>query len=256
MSNPSIASTLISISGVIYKDKSLYESVRKEADRKFDKNSYTKNLWVLREYKKRGGKVKYTGSKPDNESIRKQTKASFWGESHTEIDLGLQILRLELPAEITAAKQSTDPEIADLAEDLETFAQWAEEADDSFMGDFIEFASEKKKNVKLNKPFRTPGGPKKFGVYVKNDKGNVVLVRFGDPSMEIKRDDPERRKNFRARHKCDQQKDKTTPAYWSCRMWSKKPVSKITGEDESDESAAAYVAALSEIFGVAEGILD
>ena len=84
------------------------------------------------------------------------------------------------------------------------------------------------KTVKLNKPFRTSGGPKKFGVYVKNDKGNVVIVRFGDPNMEIKRDDPERRKSFRARHKCDEQKDPTTAAYWSCKMWSTKNVSDLT----------------------------
>jgi hypothetical protein len=45
--------------------------------------------------------------------------------------------------------------------------------------------------------------------------------------MEIKRDSPERRASFRARHNCDSIKDKTTPAYWSCRMWSKKPVSEI-----------------------------
>jgi len=75
------------------------------------------------------------------------------------------------------------------------------------------------KKVKLNKPFRTPGESKKFAVYVKNDKGNVVVVRFGDPDMEIKRDDPERRKSFRARHKCDQEKDKTSARYWSCKMW-------------------------------------
>ena len=85
----------------------------------------------------------------------------------------------------------------------------------------------KDKKVKLNKPFRTPGGPKKFSVYVKNDKGNVVKVNFGDPNMEIKRDDPERRKSFRARHKCDQQKDKTSPAYWSCKFWSKQNVSDL-----------------------------
>ena len=54
------------------------------------------------------------------------------------------------------------------------------------------------RKVTLNKPFRTSGGPKKFGVYTKNEKGNVVLVRFGDPNMEIKRDDPQRRKNFRS----------------------------------------------------------
>ena len=65
------------------------------------------------------------------------------------------------------------------------------------------WASEEKKGKKLNKPFRTSKGPKKFSVYVKNDKGNVVKVNFGDPNMEIKRDDPKRRKSFRARHNCE-----------------------------------------------------
>ena len=73
--------------------------------------------------------------------------------------------------------------------------------------------------VTLDKPFRTPDGPKKFSVYVKNDKGNVVKINFGSPDMEIKRDDPERKKSFRARHKCSEQKDKTSAAYWSCRSW-------------------------------------
>ncbi len=71
----------------------------------------------------------------------------------------------------------------------------------------------------LNKPFRTPGGPKKFSVYVKNDKGNIVKVNFGSPDMEIKRDDPERRKNFRARHNCDSPGPKWKARYWSCRNW-------------------------------------
>ena len=93
---------------------------------------------------------------------------------------------------------------------------------------FSEAANE---NKTLNKPFRTPKGPKKFSVYVKNQKGNVVKVNFGDPNMEIKRDDPARRRNFRARHKCDQAKDKTTPRYWSCKFWTKKPVSKMTSSD-------------------------
>ena len=77
------------------------------------------------------------------------------------------------------------------------------------------------KKVKLNDPIR--GGSKKFYVYVKNEKGNVVKVSFGDTTgLSIKRDDPERRKSFRARHKCDQKKDKTTAGYWSCRMWTAK----------------------------------
>ena len=79
--------------------------------------------------------------------------------------------------------------------------------------------SDKNKGKKLNKPFRTPGGPKKFSVYVKNEKGNVVKVNFGSPDMEIKRDDPERRKNFRARHNCDNPGPKTKARYWSCRNW-------------------------------------
>ena len=74
-------------------------------------------------------------------------------------------------------------------------------------------------NKTLNKPFRTPKGPKKFSVYVKNEKGNVVKVNFGDPNMEIKRDDPDRRRNFRARHNCSNPGPKTKARYWSCKMW-------------------------------------
>ena len=83
----------------------------------------------------------------------------------------------------------------------------------------ISEAEYKGKKVSLNKPFRASGGKKKFGVYVRNQKGNVVKVSFGDPNMEIKRDDPERRKNFRARHNCAEKKDKTKAGYWSCRQW-------------------------------------
>lgn len=75
------------------------------------------------------------------------------------------------------------------------------------------------RKVTLNKPFRTPDAKKKFAVYVRNKQGKIIIVRFGSQEMSIKRDDPERRKSFRARHKCDQQKDKTTPAYWSCFQW-------------------------------------
>jgi hypothetical protein len=81
-------------------------------------------------------------------------------------------------------------------------------------------ATKKKKNPKLNKPFRTPGGPKKFSVYVKNDKGNIVKVNFGDPNMKIKSNIPGRRKNFRARHNCENPGPKTKARYWSCRQWS------------------------------------
>jgi len=98
----------------------------------------------------------------------------------------------------------------------------------------IDFANNiqaaKKGKAPLNKPFRLPSGSKKkFGVYVKNDKGNIVKVTFGDPNMSIKRDNPERRKAYRARHGCDNPGPKYKANYWSCKMWSAKPVSKVTG---------------------------
>jgi len=82
-----------------------------------------------------------------------------------------------------------------------------------------------KSGKELNNP--TKGDVKKYKVYVKNAKGNVVKVEFGDPNMSIKRDDPQARKNFRARHNCDQKKDKTTAGYWSCKFWSTKSVTDL-----------------------------
>ncbi len=86
------------------------------------------------------------------------------------------------------------------------------------------------RKVTLNKPFRTKGASKKFGVYTKNRKGNVVLVRFGDPNMEIKRDDPARRKSFRSRHNCDSPGPKYKARYWSCRQWESNR--KVEAMDE------------------------
>jgi hypothetical protein len=171
---------------VEYLDEKLHQSVKKEADSKFGaENSYVKNLWVLKEYKKKGGKTKYSGEKPSKDKVSKQVKG--------EVDI--------------------NDDFFELMDEFES----------------LSLAAEKKT---LNKPFRTPGGPKKFGVYVKNKNGNIVLVRFGDKSMEIRRDNPERRKSFRARHKCDEKKDKTKPSYWSCKMWSSKPVSSIASVNE------------------------
>lgn len=71
---------------------------------------------------------------------------------------------------------------------------------------------------KINKPFRTPGGPKKSAVCVK-DEDKTKIVRFGDPNMKIKKHIPGRRANFRARHNCDNPGPKTKARYWSCRAW-------------------------------------
>ena len=102
----------------------------------------------------------------------------------------------------------------------DTPGQVTEDCDCDYSDVVITEAEYQGRSVKLNDPFRLPSGnKKKFGVYVKNSKGNVVVVKFGDPNMEIKRDDPARRKSFRARHDCANKTDKTTPGYWSCYQW-------------------------------------
>ena len=102
---------------------------------------------------------------------------------------------------------------------------WSKSLEDKAKAEKAEYQGRK---VELNKPRRLSGDKKKFGVYVKNDKGNTVQVKFGDPKMDIKRDDPERRRNFRARHNCDNPGPKHKARYWSCKMWSSRNVSDIT----------------------------
>ena len=81
------------------------------------------------------------------------------------------------------------------------------------------------RKVQLGKISR--GDVKKYKVHVKNGQGNVVKVNFGDPNMEIKRDNPKRRKNFRARHHCENPGPRWKARYWACKTWSTKPVSKM-----------------------------
>ncbi len=73
------------------------------------------------------------------------------------------------------------------------------------------------RKVQLGK--RMQGDVKKFKVYVKGPKGNVVKVNFGDPNMRIKKSNPKRRKSFRARHRCDNPGPRWKARYWSCRAW-------------------------------------
>ena len=75
------------------------------------------------------------------------------------------------------------------------------------------------RKVQLGKPFLTPDGPKKRGVYVKNPKGNVVKVSFGQKGVKIKKNNPARRKSFRARHNCSNPGPRHKARYWSCKFW-------------------------------------
>ena len=94
-----------------------------------------------------------------------------------------------------------------------------EESELNEWGEVTEKAEYDGRPVDLNNP--TKGDVKKYKVYVKNEKGNVVKVEFGDPNMEIKRDDPGRRASFRARHNCDNPGPKYKARYWSCKFWEK-----------------------------------
>ena len=116
-------------------------------------------------------------------------------------------------------------------------------------------AEYKGRKVTLNKPFRTQGGKKKFAVYVQKPGGRVVIVRFGDPNMEIKRDDPKRRKAFRDRHSCSEKKDRTTPGYWSCQQWRKS--APVQGEElDMDNNESWELNEVQAIFEDIEEIIE
>ena len=108
----------------------------------------------------------------------------------------------------------TEDEIVDLLDRMVSVKQHRD-------GDYVvlplEEAEYRGKDVPLNKPKR--GGSKKFYVYTKNKKGNVVKVSFGGTTgLNVKIDEPGARASFAARHKCAQKKDKTKPGYWACNI--------------------------------------
>ena len=94
---------------------------------------------------------------------------------------------------------------------LEYGVMWFNEDDE------LDEAEYQGRKVPLGKPMR--GDVKKFKVYVKNPKGNIVKVNFGDPDMKIKKSNPARRRSFRARHNCDNPGPRHKARYWSCRKW-------------------------------------
>jgi len=110
---------------------------------------------------------------------------------------------------------------------LTELSDWDKQLIESDIGEFglyegqkvpldIPIAEEDKKDPPLNKPKR--GGPKKFYVFVR-DGDKIKKVTWGDTTgLSVKLNNPEARKSFAARHKCDQQKDKTKAAYWACNL--------------------------------------
>jgi hypothetical protein len=182
----------------------------------------------------RGGKVKDSYRKADQDVAKASAGFIIEDGVRDEANLFAEEDLIAAKLDIDNHQLQEDPEFTD--DMWDTIFIDVDELGFEEYTDEESWAAEKNKGKKLNKPFRTPGGPKKFSVYVKNEKGNVVKVNFGDPNMEIKRDDPNRRKNFRARHNCSNPGPKTKARYWSCKMWSKKSVTNITkGEEESSE---------------------
>jgi hypothetical protein len=162
----------------------------KEASPKAGKNVVPPHVGALAT----GGVVKEEGKDPLVSSWNKSLVKRIQGSKHPEH------VKTNLLAKAKKSKSASDAEL--VHQELDNMHEESEG-----------------ENKPLGKVMRAGDGKKKFKVYVKNAKGNTVKVGFGDPNMEIKRDDPERRKNFRARHNCATAKDRTTPRYWSCRQW-------------------------------------
>ena len=113
------------------------------------------------------------------------------------------------------------PETLDI--EKESYDLWAEDGSFGYTMTGLVEAEYQGRKVKLNKPMQ--GDSKKFKVYVKNDKGNVVKVNFGQGgdakggTMRIRKSNPDARKSFRARHNCDSPGPRHKARYWSCKKW-------------------------------------
>jgi hypothetical protein len=152
------------------------------------------------------------------------------------LPLSRKSITMENGQEIELGKIYSGTGFSKVAEDVDD--DWTDEYDvenEYDMDDFISFMKTKMKEkemysestleeaeyqgrkVQLGKPMA--GDVKKFKVYVKNPAGRVVKVNFGQKGVKIKKNNPERRKSFRARHNCDNPGPRHKARYWSCRKW-------------------------------------
>lgn len=211
-----------------------------ETEEEWDCAKERPGLWEnIRRKKEREGK-KYRPAKPGDKD-RPDPKSWKKSQSNNENEMALEQIQKMHDQLMEVTKllntMSTDVEFQDWTKDMISkaeiyiqnvydFVKYYEpgkyededENKDESQSD-LHAAEYQGRKVKLNKPFRTPDGPKKFSVYVKNEKGNVVKVNFGDPNMEIKKDIPERRRSFRARMRCDTPGPKWKARYWACKSW-------------------------------------
>jgi len=164
----------------------------------------------------------------------------FPGNQILETDQGASVFHIPLPRELSEEESDEfadrlsaymfeqgyddfDIEISTNQEDLQEITLEGDDFYEEFgvLGyveeDGVFEAEYQGRKVKLNKPMQ--GDVKKFKVYVKNPKGNVVKVNFGSKDHRIKKSDPDARRSFRARHNCDNPGPKHKARYWSCRKW-------------------------------------
>ena len=170
------------------------------------------HLSLIREARKLYSRGIIEVSEADKELL--QTDLGHFGEYKGEIvPLDLPMLNEMTDDEFAAAKEASrledHPESRKIKKTLDLISKEKEKniAEAEYQG----------RKVELNKPMA--GDVKKFKVYVKNPKGNVVKVNFGQKGVKIKKSNPERRKSFRARHNCDNPGPKHKARYWSCKKW-------------------------------------
>lgn len=111
----------------------------------------------------------------------------------------------------------SEEELCDAYEVLEKHGHKHDIYESERENDQLSEAEYQGRNVELGKVMR--GDVKKFKVYVKNPEGRVVKVNFGQKGMKIKKNNPERRKSFRARHNCDDPGPRHKARYWACKSW-------------------------------------
>lgn len=204
---------------VLYADNtgSLYpqkESIMKNLTRKWRKGVYDSELaaklwlyWATAAAKSYAQEFGYAFSVQDRKAAAKEFEENWRAELEAGNAMESVQEGVEMCPEACCGKPVTECECGPDCEHCDCYEKNKSLNEADYRG----------KNVELNKPKR--GGSKKFYVYVKNPKtGNIKKVSFGAKGMSVKTDDPERVRNFVARHDCKNRNDKTTASYWSCRL--------------------------------------
>ncbi len=218
-------------------DAGKWAASKAAAKRKFDvyPSAYA-NGWAAKNYKSKGG-----GWRTCNESLGELNALHECWDGYKEVGGKMKngkmvpncvpvkenIKDMKLVNLMPVNAKHVNEEVDDVDEydvengqDMKEFIQ--------FMKEYTQYLAEANCNcvyeaeyqgrkVTLGKPMA--GDVKKFKVYVKNDSGNVVKVNFGQKGVKIKKNNPDRRKSFRARHNCDTPGPRWKARYWSCRKW-------------------------------------